>query len=64
MLGVRWVPGLPFVWLQWVGKDLELLEQERAERKTDLSVWDEFKGLLRPCSWLSVRLLLVNHFLE
>lgn len=58
------------MWLQWVGKDLELLEQEHAERKTDLSVWGEFKGLLfrektaAPVSWLSVRLLLVNHFLS
>lgn len=29
VLDVWWVPELPFVWLKWEGKDLELLEQEK-----------------------------------
>jgi hypothetical protein len=60
MLGVWWVLELSFVWLKWMGKDLELLVQEHAERKTNFSVWGEFKGLLyreetaMPFSWLGV----------
>lgn len=59
MVGVWWVLELSFLWLKWMGKDLELLEQEHTER-TDLSVWGGFKGLLyrektaTPVSWLRV----------